>query len=317
MKGKSMGIFRQECFQSGNSNKTCFEGYYFRAVAKDGTAISTIPGISRNASDSHSFVQIIDDKGQSAYYRYSIDEFEYSNKILFLKIGENSFSSSGFKLNIGGNPGVSGMLTYHNTVYYPKNILCPNIMGPFSFLPGLECHHAVISLKSDLEGSVNLNGETIDFTGGTGYIEKDWGCSFPKKYIWAQSNCFDGHNASFMLSEASVPVFRKTIRGLISFLYFDGKFYSFTTYNGSHAEKIEKIGDLISIYVKSHSRRLFVNLKPNNTCALKAPKCGVMSREIRECGSGTIIVELQENGRTVFSGTGRSAGIEICDDNLI
>ncbi|MCK7537696.1 MAG: tocopherol cyclase family protein [Marinilabiliales bacterium] len=29
-----------------------------------------------------------------------------------------------------------------------------------------------------------------DFSGGRGYIEKDWGHSFPSAYVWMQSNHF-------------------------------------------------------------------------------------------------------------------------------
>ena len=39
----------------------------------------------------------------------------------------------------------------------------------------MQCSHGVISMGHPLEGSVRLNGETIDFSGGTGYIETDRG----------------------------------------------------------------------------------------------------------------------------------------------
>ncbi|MEZ4893124.1 MAG: tocopherol cyclase family protein [Saprospiraceae bacterium] len=37
---------------------------------------------------------------------------------------------------------------------------------------------------------LTINGEELDFTGGKGYMEKDWGRSFPSAYFWMQTNHF-------------------------------------------------------------------------------------------------------------------------------
>ena len=59
-------------------------------------------------------------------------------------------------------------------------------MGPFRFLPGMECSHGVISMGHALEGTLTLNGAVLDFAGGTGYVETDRGRSFPSAYLWTQ-----------------------------------------------------------------------------------------------------------------------------------
>ena len=55
-------------------------------------------------------------------------------------------------------------------------------MGPFRFIAGMECSHGVISMMHSLEGTIEINGEIVDFSGGTGYIETDRGRSFPSAY---------------------------------------------------------------------------------------------------------------------------------------
>ncbi len=52
---------------------------------------------------------------------------------------------------------------------------------------------------------LTINGEPMDLTGGRGYIEKDWGTSFPSAWIWMQCNTFDTPDTSFMLSYARIP----------------------------------------------------------------------------------------------------------------
>lgn len=80
----------------------------------------------------------------------------------------------------------------HKTFYFKytleRTFLNPNIMGYFNYIPNLECNHEVVSMNHSLNGEIIINGESIDFNHGKGYIEKDWGRSFPEKYIWIQSN---------------------------------------------------------------------------------------------------------------------------------
>lgn len=54
-------------------------------------------------------------------------------------------------------------------------------------------------MSSRADGSITINNKNIAFDNGVGYIEKDWGSSFPKSYIWCQGNNFENSNTSFML----------------------------------------------------------------------------------------------------------------------
>jgi len=82
-------------------------------------------------------------------------------------------------------------------------------MGIFAYIPKMECSHGVVSMNHGLEGILKINGEEIDFTGGKGYIEKDWGTSFPKQYIWIQCNNFKNQTTRVFSSVADIPFMRK------------------------------------------------------------------------------------------------------------
>ena len=86
-------------------------------------------------------------------------------------------------------------------------------------------------MKNKINGSINLNGKEFIFKDGYGYIEKDWGCSFPKSYIWCQGNSFSKRDASFMISIADIPFKLFNFRGLICSLIIDNYEYRFATYN--------------------------------------------------------------------------------------
>jgi tocopherol cyclase len=311
-----MRIYHQECYQGTRPGRNYFEGYYFRAVSRDGRAISLIPGISMNKENPHSFVQIIDSMGGSNYISYPLSKFEYSKSEILIKVQESAFSNDGINLCINNEISISGKVLFKNSITYPYSLISPNIMGPFSYVPFLECRHGIVSVKSDLEGELILNREKISFDGGVGYIEKDWGRSFPSEYIWAQTNVFPENNASFMMSSARVPIMGKELSGLIAFLYFNGRFYKFTTYNGAKIKQLIKSDGLIECIIKSQRYTLVANIEPDDPIAIIAPDKGVMSREIRESGNGKISLELYDKEKLLFSATGNNAAIEICGDIL-
>jgi len=100
-------------------------------------------------------------------------------------------------------------------------------MGPYTFAPFMECNHGIVSMDHGISGSLVINGEEIDFTGGRGYIEKDWGHSFPSAYIWMQSNHFAANGISFKASVARIPWLTGNFTGFISGLMIDGRLYPF------------------------------------------------------------------------------------------
>ena len=81
-------------------------------------------------------------------------------------------------------------------------------MGPFSHLSFMECNHAILSMKHSVSGILMFNGKILNFDQGIGYIEKDWGTSFPSSYLWCQANDFFTRTTSFFLSIATIPFFK-------------------------------------------------------------------------------------------------------------
>lgn len=311
-----MSIFHQERFSGARHSKNYFEGYYFRCVSKEGKTFVAIPGISKNSELSHSFIQIIDCNNKSFNFTYPSTAFEYSAKKLFFNVGSSSFSDKGMRIEIHGSPKVEGFVSFSDLITLPKSVFTPGIMGPFSYIPGLECRHEVVAVKCKLSGAVTVGGTTVNFDGGTGYIEKDLGRSFPKDYIWVETNTFERTDSAFMLSAAVVPLANRTVRGLIAYLYTNGKFYNFATYYGDRIRTVYQSGNKTEIELNSQKKTLRITLLQDKSDALKAPTRGEMSREIRECVGETAEVELFDSQRQVFSDTGCYAGIEVCGNTL-
>lgn len=108
-----------------------------------------------------------------------------------MKIGGNIFTESFISIQIKDEKiTIQGNLKLSTLQKIKKTLLAPSIMGGFAYIPKMECYHGVISMNHELQGTLKINDEKIEFTNGKGYIEKDWGTSFPKEYMWMQSNHF-------------------------------------------------------------------------------------------------------------------------------
>lgn len=312
-----MHLFKPEVFQGNLSRKNYFEGWYFKQVTRDlSDTVAVIPGISTVKNDRHAFIQVMyGSTGFTDYVRYPLNEFRWERKEFFIEVGPSTFSRSGVELDIRSeNTSLKGNIGFSNVIPFPGSLFSPGIMGWYSFVPFMECNHGVVSANHDLTGRITLNNKIISFDGGKGYIEKDWGVSFPEAWIWVQSNNFVESDTSFMLSIAKIPWMGRFFIGLISFLYLGGEFYLFSTYNKSVFSEVSNSKDDLHLTLTSKTHKLKIRVVKNSFCDLKAPVSGEMSRGIKESIDSEVHLQLfDRSGRYVFEGTGKNVGLEIME----
>lgn len=260
-------------FHGYNKKKNFFEGWYFKHQCGNDT-VSFIPGVNIGMDGNRmAFIQVIT-KNKSYDLHYSYSDFSVSDGNLEVRIGDNLFSKSGIDVNIEDKEvSIKGSIKYEGMTPFTHNI-----MGPFSKFPFMECNHEIISMYHRLKGSLTINDETINFDKGVGYIEKDWGSSFPKNYIWVQGNDFKESRSSVMASVAEIPFLGFKFRGCIAVVNYNGMEYRFATYNGTRILRAEESG--ITLYKKKE--RLEIDITRGMGHKLKSPVNGEMKRNIRE-----------------------------------
>ncbi len=162
-----------------------------------------------------------------------------------------------------------------------------------------------------LHGQLILNDETIDFDGGKGYIEKDWGRSFPSAYVWMQSNHFDIQGTSLMFSYADIPFLGMHFKGLIANFLYNGKEYRFATYNFAKIIREDIKSGSVTYQLKKGRLILEINAISDHQIGLASPRDGKMVEQIKEGLSGIIHVRLVRGKTLITEDIGRYAGIEI------
>jgi hypothetical protein len=308
-------------FQGKKKNEKYFEGWYFKQVSSDlKNIVSIIPGISKGRECSHAFIQIIISNKldgytvlKTHYHKFAVDDFQYSDEPFFLTIGKNSFSNEGIKLNLANDEySIKGNISFSEFTEINRSMFSPCAMGFFSYMPFMECNHDIISMNHNIEGILTVNNMAYDFAGGKGYIEKDWGTSFPKEYIWLQSNHFENTDASIMFSLAHIPFLGTSFQGFICNLTFDGQEYRFATYINSKVVSVSCSGDLLVIIVVKGEYELLIKAKiSQDSGELKAPNKGNMDIIIKEGLSGSVNIRLLKNSEVLFEGKGNPCAIEL------
>jgi hypothetical protein len=192
-----------------------------------------------------------------------------------------------------------------------NNWYMPTIMGPFSYIPNMECNHGVVSMNHTVSGILQLNDETFKYNNDIGYIEKDWGTSFPNRYIWLQGNHFNQHDEAFMLSIANIPFLGLNFEGLIASLTINKKSYRFATYTGAFKRKLIKHSNGFDLTIQSLFYKLLINVHMDEQAELVSPQNGLMKNTIKEGLGGQITLTLYHFNKQVWSGKSYHCGVEI------
>lgn len=157
----------------------------------------------------------------------------------------------------------------------------PGIMGWFAWIPFMQCYHAWSVLTTAWMEGLKLMGLRSIFP-GTGYIEKDWGSSFP---------------------------------GYIVGLWYRGELYRFAIYNGTRVEQLEMTASMIYWTLASRTHRLELAADRAGSGLLYAPGDAGMACRVAESLAAMMDVRLTTlQGKVLFEDEGSYAGLEVVGD---
>jgi tocopherol cyclase len=313
-------IWKPAIYQGKKSMKGYFEGWYYKFADKDGKNIGAlIPGVSfdKDGKHSHSFIQFIDDSGVSShYFRYPVTEFSTIDENSGIRVGQSYFSPSEVSVKIDEpHFSIRGELAFKGISPWPVKLFSPGAMGWYAFVPAMECYHGVLSFDHLIVGGLELNNKFVDYTGGRGYIEKDWGRSFPRYHIWIQTNHFEQSGSSLMASIANIPWLGNSFDGFIIGLWHNNQLYRFTTYTGAKITNIQYEKNKLVLCVQSKKHRLEIEVSYLKGAELITPVSGEMKGRLSESLSASTYIRLfqLDKGleRLLFEGTGYHTGLEI------
>lgn len=309
-------LYHPDIFQGKFKKKNYFEGWYYKIMDEASKyALAIIPGISlgENTKDSHAFIQILDNQGHTYYIRYGLNEFQYNDSEFEIIIAGNYFSKTAMWLNINrDNVHIFGKLYFAKIVDLPKSLLKPGIMGPFSYINFMECYHGIVNIHHENYGTLHIDDKEVNFNHGYGYIEKDWGKSFPEKWIWIQSNHFKNDNVTLMFSVAKIPWLGFHFKGFLALFRINEYVHVFATYTNAKIRLLEYYDSRIRVIIEDRYYRMIIQADNNTGGSLKAPHKGLMSRMVKESINAKVRVKfMDKQGNVLYCGSGTNAGVEV------
>lgn len=275
--------------------KDYFKGWYFKCSNENKT-IAFIPAFHQSNHEKTASLQVITD---DTAFSIPFQSLQYRENPLAVKIGESVFSEKGIRLHIiNDNISANGVLHFYSLspIHY-------DIMGPFRFIPFMQCRHSVYSMRHRINGKITVNGQQYVFRNGTGYIEGDCGSSFPKEYIWTQCHF---RNGSLMMSVADIPFLEFHFTGIIGVILLNGKEYRIATYLGAKVKHMSTD----SVTVRQGDYQLTAKLLRKNAQPLAAPSHGLMNRTIHENASCKAYYQFSYKGKVLFEFVSDRASFE-------
>lgn len=313
IKNKFQALFNPEQYHGWGRTKKYFEGWYYKIInADESSAFAFIPGIAMdNNGIQQAFVQVLDGKKLTAeYHKFEANQFIPAQGKFEIKLAENFFSTKKIELNL---PTVQGELTFENQTPWSSSWYSPGIMGPFSFVPFMQCYHGILSMDHSIHGTLKIKGEEIDFSNGRGYMEKDWGRSFPSSYIWMQTNHFSHPGISLKASVAKIPWLTSSFIGFIGGVWLQDRLIEFTTYNFTQLRKSFADENKVELVLENRKYRLEIFGLREASTSLASPILGFMDGRIEESMTAKIEVKLfdKKNKQILLEDIGRNAGLEV------
>ena len=272
-----------------------YYGWYYRCQS-DTQTLAIIPSVHKTKDGDHCAIQLIMD-AEAFHVPFPYRDFRKDRSQI--EIGSNRFGDEGIHLDIH----TPELHAIGDLRFGPFSPLRYDIMGPFRYVPFIQCRHSVFSMKHTVHGEISINGMPYIFRDATGYMEGDRGHSFPKEYLWTQCSFPEG---SLMLSVADIPFGPFRFTGIIGIVHLHGKEYRIATYLGAKPVRITP-GKII---VRQGNFTLTIEPEAFSGDPLQAPVGGAMHRTIYEHPSCKVYYRFEINRKTLLELDAPNAAFE-------
>jgi hypothetical protein len=278
-----------------------FEGWFQKIfVPKKNTSIVLIYGIATgNELTKTGFIQLFVPGHEVIHMDFPQHEITLSKRKHEVNFGLNYFSSN--RIHIEDKRVELDV----EIIPQATKALKKNSMGNFYLVPGLPCYHSVLQINSSVKGIVKINNELIHFDRSTGYLEKNWGSSFPEKYFWMHAQ--DPLNATnqVLYSQAEIKWRNKTFIKHVGFIQLNGKSIDLRKIRRKHIVCHVSNSNQLEISIDPIGIALNFDLGDANNTSFNSPREGKMTNKIIHNIDVPVILKITSkslNNNTLLNG---------------
>jgi len=284
--------FKPTLLQGNLDRKQYFEGWFQKVYSADHNAsFIIIYGFATgHTADKMGFIQLHIPQHKPQMFTFHKSEIQCDSHQHRVQFRDNIFSKNEIKIHtseIDLNLSVKA-----NQIKSEYN----NTMGNYYLIPNLPCYHAVVEELHHLSGEIRCFDTQYVLSNAKGYLEKNWGISFPDKYIWLHA--FDPNNPQnqILFSQADIKWLGKSFLKHVGYIKFLDTTIDLRRLKKCHIS-YERINDKEeSIVITAQSIRIEIVVYLNEKVHFIGPQNGLMNRTIVHFNDVVFLCTLFQNG---------------------
>lgn len=295
------------------SKKIGFEDWYIRLVdAKGEKIVSCNMRLNKISSSMQGSLKCTYDIGERKG-SISVSVTDVMSDETGVHFGQSVINKENIILDVQNAEGaLSGHLELEHVVDLNRSFLQPGMMGIYKYVPFMEFYQEVVVLRASTVGVINVDGEEVDFTGGSCYIQKQWGSKFPNIWVWAQCSGFDDANdTTLTLGIARLKVLFNYYTAFTIPIYYNEQVEIFSNYNGGQIAKLYRYKGYLHLIITQKDKLLDVKIYGRDELECISSKETHGIRDVYECDKVKMEVKISEKGNMLWEGTSLGCHIEM------
>jgi len=190
-----------------------------------------------------------------------------------------------------------------------------NSMGYNYVIPNLPCYHAILNKSHTISGEIRVGDANFVMDKDMGYLEKNWGTSFPDNYIWLHAVDPTNTEVNLLFSQAEIKWMGSTFLRHLGYLNFENECIDFRQFKNSEVSSSLVSPEKQLIRFSSKLIELEISIVLGGQVLFKGPEDGALRRDIVHYTDAFIEVKLKRNAETtVFRLVGNYENVQITND---
>jgi tocopherol cyclase len=171
-----------------------------------------------------------------------------------------------------------------------------NSMGYSYYVPSLPCYHSVLNTSHRVSGRIRHKASEYTLNDEMGYLEKNWGTSFPEHYFWLHAVDPTDPSVSLLFSRADIRWLGQNFLKHVGHIRFDDKQIDLRQLKNFAVSSSIPSSNKRVMQITSKALELEIAITSGQKVLLKGPRDGTLSRDILHYADAMIDLHLLHEG---------------------
>ncbi len=288
-----LGKYKPSSLQGNFKRNKYFEGWFQKVYStQHKSSFIIIYGYAtRNSIDTFGFIQVLIPSKLPEIIYFSKNEVYCDPSQHIVCMGNNILTTHVIKIKTNDLL-IDLYLKNNNPIKTFKNS-----MGYHYFIPYLPCYHSVLNSSHYVSGKIDYMQASYSLHNESGYLEKNWGTSFPENYFWLHAVDPNNSQVSLLFSQAEIKWLGNKFIRHIGHFRFDGKEIDLRNYNKINISNLIFSDSNYEFRIISRKIQMDISIITRNKVLFKGPENGSLTRNILHHTDAIININLKEDNK--------------------